>query len=108
MNRYIFKLTNDFFFSSFLCVMKLDEWWRLHGLSAPYFQKLAILIFSQTLSSSGCERNWNVFELIHTKKRNKLEHQRLNDLVYIHYNLQLKNRYIYFLSYFEYQFYLDS
>ncbi|XP_028086889.1 uncharacterized protein LOC114287651 [Camellia sinensis] len=36
--------------------------------------------------------NWSVFERIHTKKRNRLEHQRLNDLVYIHYNLRLKNR----------------
>ncbi|KAL4567704.1 hypothetical protein LXL04_023296 [Taraxacum kok-saghyz] len=29
---------------------------------------------------------------IHTKKRNRLEHQRLNDLVFIHYNLRLQNR----------------
>ena len=52
-------------------------------------------ILSQTSSSSGRERNWTVFERIHTKKRNILEHQRLNDFVYIHYNLQLKNRYKY-------------
>ncbi|KAL0373962.1 UNVERIFIED_CONTAM: hypothetical protein Sradi_3311900, partial [Sesamum radiatum] len=26
------------------------------------------------------------------KKRNRLEHQRLNDLVYVHYNLRLQNR----------------
>ncbi|KAK4383644.1 hypothetical protein Sango_2755800 [Sesamum angolense] len=54
--------------------------------------KLAIRILSQTASSSGCERNWSVFERIHTKKRNRLEHQRLNDLVYVHYNLCLQNR----------------
>ena len=30
---------------------------------------------------------------IHTKKRNRLEHQRLNDLVYIKYNRALKKRY---------------
>lgn len=69
-----------------------DEWWRLFGHSAPNLQKLAIRILSQTSSSSGCERNWSVFERIHTKKRNRLEHQRFNDLVYIHYNLRLKNR----------------
>ncbi|KAL0448654.1 UNVERIFIED_CONTAM: hypothetical protein Slati_1421800 [Sesamum latifolium] len=28
---------------------------------------------------------------IHTKRRNRLEHQRLNDLVYVHYNLRLQN-----------------
>ncbi|XP_019429281.1 PREDICTED: uncharacterized protein LOC109336907 [Lupinus angustifolius] len=49
-------------------------------------------ILSQTTSSSGCERNWSVFERIHTTKRNKLERKRLNDLVYVHYNLDLKNR----------------
>ncbi|RVW45035.1 hypothetical protein CK203_067440 [Vitis vinifera] len=74
-------------------VLQSDEWWRLHGYSAPHLQKLAILILSQTASSSGCERNWSVFERIHTKRRNRLEHQRLNDLVYVHYNLRLKNRF---------------
>ncbi|GFZ21698.1 hAT dimerization domain-containing protein [Actinidia rufa] len=72
-----------------------DEWWRLFGHSAPNFQKLAIRILSQTSSSSGCERNWSVFERIHTKKRNRLEHQRLNDLVFVHYNLRLQNRHLY-------------
>ncbi|CAL0308058.1 unnamed protein product [Lupinus luteus] len=54
--------------------------------------QLAIKILSQTTSSSGCERNWSVFERIHTRKRNKLEHKRLNYLVYVHYNLGLKDR----------------
>ncbi|GKU92834.1 hypothetical protein SLEP1_g6507 [Rubroshorea leprosula] len=72
--------------------MKPDEWWKYFGYSAPNLKKLAIQILSQTSSSSGCERNWNVFERIHTKKRNRLEHQRLNDLVYVHYNLRLKHR----------------
>ncbi|XP_028059457.1 uncharacterized protein LOC114263158 [Camellia sinensis] len=71
---------------------QLDEWWRLFGHSTPNLQKFSIRILSQTSSSSGYERNWSVFERIHTKKGNRLEHQRLNDLVYIHYNLRLKNR----------------
>ncbi|KAK7293059.1 hypothetical protein RJT34_15920 [Clitoria ternatea] len=69
-----------------------DQWWRLYGGSAPTLQKLAIRLLSQTSSSSGCERNWSLFERIHTKRRNRLEHQRLNDLVYVTYNLRLKNR----------------
>lgn len=73
----------------------LDEWWRLFGSSAPNLQKLAIKVLSQTSSSSWCERNWNVFDRIHTKKRNRLEHQRLNDLVFVHYNLRLKHRYFF-------------
>ena len=58
----------------------------------PNLKKLAIKLLSQTASSSGCERNWSVFERIHTKKRNRLEHEKMNDLVYVHYNLRLKNR----------------
>lgn len=69
-----------------------DEWWRLFGGKYPKIQELAIKILSQTASSSGCERNWSVFERIHTKRRNRLEHKRLNDLVYVHYNLRLQNR----------------
>ena len=69
------------------------EWWRMFGGDAPNLQKLAIKLLSQIASSSGCECNWSVFERIHTKKRNRLEHQRLNDLVYIYYNLRLQNRY---------------
>ncbi|GAU51453.1 hypothetical protein TSUD_413500 [Trifolium subterraneum] len=68
------------------------EWWKVYGGSAPILQKLAIRLLSQTSSSSGCERNWSVFERIHTKRRNRLEHQRLKDLVYVAYNLRLQNR----------------
>jgi len=53
-------------------------------------QKFAVRILSQTCSASGCERNWSVFERIHTKKRNRLEHKRLNDMVYVQYNLRLR------------------
>ncbi|KAL8528722.1 hypothetical protein ACS0TY_006249 [Phlomoides rotata] len=72
--------------------MQPDEWWKFFGCGAPNLQNLAMKILSQTSSSSGCERNWSVFERIHTKKRNRLEHPRLNDLVFIHYNLRLQER----------------
>ncbi|CAL5344284.1 unnamed protein product [Camellia sinensis] len=44
--------------------------------------------------SSGCERNWSVFEHLHSKKRNRLAQKRLNDLVFVKYNRALKRRYI--------------
>ncbi|CAI0548147.1 unnamed protein product [Linum tenue] len=68
------------------------EWWTLYGNDAPKLQSVAIRLLSQTSSSSGCERNWSVFDQIHSKRRNRLEHQRLNDLVYGTYNLRLKFR----------------
>jgi hypothetical protein len=49
----------------------VDIWWRSYGARSPNLQKLAIRILSQTCSSSGCERNWSVFEKIHAKKRNR-------------------------------------
>ncbi|WJX34039.1 hypothetical protein P8452_22189 [Trifolium repens] len=69
-----------------------DQWWASYGTEAPDLKKLAIRILSQTCSASGCERNWSVFEHIHSKKRNRLEHQKLNDLVFVRYNLRLQNR----------------
>ncbi|XP_061347945.1 uncharacterized protein LOC133293390 [Gastrolobium bilobum] len=69
-----------------------DQWWESYGCGAPNLQKLAIRVLSQTCSASGCERNWSAFEHIHSNKRNRLEHQKLNDLVYVHYNLRLAQR----------------
>ncbi|XLV01845.1 hypothetical protein S245_016182, partial [Arachis hypogaea] len=68
-----------------------DEWWRLFGSSAPCLQKMAVRILSQASASSGCERNWSLFDQIHTARRNRLEHDRLSDIVYVTYNLRLKS-----------------
>ncbi|XP_020527816.1 uncharacterized protein LOC110007915 [Amborella trichopoda] len=67
---------------------KIDSanWWSQHGCSATNLQKLAIRILSLITTSSSCERNWSTFEMIHTKKRNKLKSKRPDDLVYVKYN----------------------
>ena len=39
--------------------------------SAPNLQRLAIQILNQTSSSSGCEKNWTMFERILIKKKKK-------------------------------------
>ncbi|XP_061370284.1 uncharacterized protein LOC133313002 [Gastrolobium bilobum] len=69
-----------------------DKWWECYGFGAPNLRKLAIRILSQTCSASGCERNWSIFEHIHSKKRNRLHHKKLNDLVYVCCNLNLQTR----------------
>ena len=71
----------------------IDEWWLTYGCSAPNLQKLAIHVLSQTCSASGCERNWSLFEHIHSKKRNRLEHQRMNDMAYVQCNSRLEQKY---------------
>lgn len=69
------------------------DWWASYGSSAPSLQKFAIRILSLTCNSSGCKRNWSVFEHLHSKRRNRLEQKCLNDLVFIKYNRQLRRRY---------------
>ncbi|KAJ9552580.1 hypothetical protein OSB04_016625 [Centaurea solstitialis] len=68
------------------------EWWAQYGAKAPTLQKFAVNVLSLMRSPSGCERNWSVFEHLHSKKRNRLEQQKLNDLVYIKYNRALRRR----------------
>ncbi|ONM18684.1 hAT transposon superfamily protein [Zea mays] len=68
------------------------KWWLNHGTSTPNLRLLATRILNLTCSSSGCERNWSDFEQVHTKKRNKLLHDRMRDLVFIKYNSRLRQK----------------
>nr|KAJ0221485.1 hypothetical protein LSAT_V11C200088400 [Lactuca sativa] len=69
------------------------EWWKEYGLWTPTLKKFVVKVLSLTCCSSGCERNWSVFEKLHCKKRNRLEWPKINDLVYIKYNQALRRRY---------------
>jgi len=68
------------------------DWWFQFGGEVPTLQKYALRIVSQCVSSSGCERNWSTFALVHTKIRNKLGYDKLHKLVYVHYNLKERIR----------------
>ncbi|XP_040373461.1 uncharacterized protein LOC112199077 [Rosa chinensis] len=67
-------------------------WWNIYGNLVPRLQSMAKRILSLTTSSSGCERNWSAFEGIHTKKRNRLDTTRLNNLVYVQFNAKIINK----------------
>ena len=54
------------------------------------YKKIAVKILSQTCFSSGCERNWSTWSLIHTKLRNRLAMKKLHKLVYVHCNIRLQ------------------
>ena len=43
-------------------------------------------------SASACERNWSTHDLIYTKKRNRLQPERTEKMVYIHGNLRLVDK----------------
>ncbi|XP_020202360.1 uncharacterized protein LOC109788112 [Cajanus cajan] len=91
-----YKVASGMFGSTTAIVMRVEvapaQWWRMYGLDTPYLQQLAIRILSLTCSASGCERNWSIFEQVHTKRRNRLEHKRLHDLVFVKYNQALHQR----------------
>ncbi|XP_059077661.1 uncharacterized protein LOC131876403 [Cryptomeria japonica] len=69
-----------------------DAWWQSWCGNSPNLKKFALRILCQPCSSSSCERNWSLFEAIHTKKRSKLAQKCLNDLVFVQYNLRLRLR----------------
>ncbi|XP_023755145.2 uncharacterized protein LOC111903608 [Lactuca sativa] len=70
-----------------------DIWWHSYGIDTPLLQNFAIKVLSQTCSASPCERNWSTFDNLHSKKRNCLLQQKLNDLVFIQYNTRLQRRF---------------
>jgi hAT family C-terminal dimerisation region len=60
------------------------------GGAVSVLQKLAIKLLSQPTSSSACERNWSAFDAAHTKKRKRMEPEKLQDLVYVRMNNHFK------------------
>ncbi|KAK1324266.1 hypothetical protein QJS10_CPA01g02214 [Acorus calamus] len=67
-------------------------WWEQYGDSAPALQRVAVRILSQVCSASTFEKNWGTFQQVHAEKRNKLDKEALNSLLYVHYNLKLMGR----------------
>ncbi|KAM5557525.1 hypothetical protein ABKV19_024750 [Rosa sericea] len=67
-------------------------WWEQYGDSAPVLQRVAIRILSQVCSTFTFEKHWSAFQQIHSEKRNKIDRETLNDLVYINYNLKLSRQ----------------
>nr|KYP76643.1 hypothetical protein KK1_020893 [Cajanus cajan] len=73
-----------------------DEWnsnrLSIYGSSTPNLQQLAMKILGLTFSS-GCERNWSVFEKVINLLFKSLCIKKLHNLVYVKYNQALKQRY---------------
>ncbi|KAI3793320.1 hypothetical protein L1987_35937 [Smallanthus sonchifolius] len=65
------------------------EWWSTYGGACPNLVRLAVRILSQTCSLVGCKLNKIPFQHIHETK-NYVEHQRLGDIVFVQYNMRLK------------------
>lgn len=65
------------------------SWWDKYGGCTPRLQRIALRVLSQDCTSAACERNWSIYSLIHTKKRNRLSTEQLERLVFVHSNLRL-------------------
>lgn len=79
----------QFAFLKINCCYLAAQWWFQFGGDVPALQKCAMRICSQCISSSGCERNWSAFALVHTKQRNRLLYDKLDKLVSVCYNLKV-------------------
>lgn len=67
-------------------------WWSLYAADYPELQRFAVRILSQKCSITQCKRNSSMFGNLQKKSRNRLENQRLNDLIFVHFNLHLQQR----------------
>nr|TKR91127.1 hypothetical protein D5086_0000226380 [Populus alba] len=66
------------------------DWWAGYGYEIPTLRRVAIKILSQPCSSHWCRWNRSTFESVHTKKRNRAELEKFNDLLFAHCNLWLQ------------------
>ncbi|GJP35357.1 hypothetical protein CLOM_g19857 [Closterium sp. NIES-68] len=64
----------------------MKAWWRWHGTDHHLLTALARRVLTQPMSAASCERNWVVWDAIHTAQRNRLGSQKLSDLVYVAHN----------------------
>lgn len=67
-------------------------WWQQHGISCLELQQIAVRILSQTCSSLCCEHYWSPFKNERSQKNNALSQRKMADLLYVHYNLRLRER----------------
>jgi hypothetical protein len=67
----------------------LHEWWDAMESGAKALQTIARRILGQVCSAPACEPNWSMYSFVHNKVRNRLKHNRADDLVYIYANTRL-------------------
>ncbi|GJP65915.1 hypothetical protein CLOP_g22814, partial [Closterium sp. NIES-67] len=64
----------------------MEAWWEWHGTDHPLLMALACRVLTQPVSASSCERNWAVWDTVHTARRNRLGSEKCKDLVYVAHN----------------------
>ena len=67
-------------------------WWEEVGAGLGGLQDLAIWILSQACTTSCLEQLWSVYAHVASKKRNRLDVKRANDLIYVSANLKMLSK----------------
>ncbi|GBG42445.1 hypothetical protein CBR_g75895 [Chara braunii] len=70
-------------------LMQPARWWRKWCSDMPILQKQVVRLLGQASSSSCCERNWSLFERIHSRLCNNLGAIKLSTLVFNRWNQHL-------------------
>ncbi|KAL6491726.1 Serine/threonine protein phosphatase 2A 55 kDa regulatory subunit B beta isoform [Orobanche gracilis] len=84
---------NDSIFDKFECCLSGDGLRVATGSYSNMFRIFERASGSTEATTLEASKNpISTFESIHTKKRNRLEHQRLNALVFVKYNFKLRER----------------
>ena len=58
-----------------------------------FFQNWKKKVLSQVVNTSSIERCWSTYSFIHNVRRNRLNENQAESLVYVHYNLRLLSHY---------------
>ena len=75
--------------SSTLQIMKNGSplaYWMIWGAKYSRLQEIAIRVFSTCTSSAASERIWSVFDIVHSKVRNRLGNDKVQKLVFVYAN----------------------
>jgi hypothetical protein len=66
------------------------SFWTLFGIKLyPNLAEIAIRMLTIPTSSASSERVWSIFSFIHSKRRNRLQNQKVEKLVFIYMNATL-------------------
>lgn len=65
------------------------EWWNMYGASTTRPHKLVIRVLSHVVNISSAKRCCSTYSVIHSVKRNNLNVDLAESLVYVLYNLRL-------------------
>jgi hypothetical protein len=68
------------------------QYWQAEGVEWPLLQDIAIKLFAMATSSAASERNFSTFGFIHSKLRNSLAAEKVQNLVLSKTTIQLSQR----------------